>query len=264
MANRFADWMVRPDGGQKVIKEFQRNGYDLYTTAPEIDPLDRVKRILQPEPQSHKAVVQLTRRPNEMFFFKDDRYARIDAVKDELKWSFPIGGYWKSLATAECVPVAATLPNPKEKHQTYFFSGSKCAIIDMTDDVFHATFKTADTWKTLGPYGFGSIDAALPWVFRGDANAAVFFYGYRCICIDLARDQLYFEATDITTRFSALKEARFTTIDTAVLKPGTNNTKAYFFSGEQYALVSLDTDHLDYGPVTVKDTWKSLHKAGFY
>ena len=49
MANSFADWMVKADGGQKVIKNFKRNGYDLYTGAPAgVDPLGKVKDLLQP------------------------------------------------------------------------------------------------------------------------------------------------------------------------------------------------------------------------
>ena len=265
MANKFADWMVRPDGGQKVIKEFRRNGYDLYTTAPKINALDGVKRLIHPKPQSYKAVVQLPQSPNEIYFFKDDRYARIDVVKDELSYSVKsIRDLWKSLAAAENVPVDAILPNPKEKTQTYFFSGPKCAIIDMYNDKFLGKFNTATQWKTLASFGFSSIDAVLPWTIGGDANAAMFFYGYRCICIDLARDRLYLEARDITTRFPALKEARFTTVDMAVFKPGTNNKRVYFFSGEKYALVDLDTDSLAYGPAVVRDTWKSLRKADFY
>ena len=34
MANSFADWLVREDGGQKVISEFAVNGVELYTKAP--------------------------------------------------------------------------------------------------------------------------------------------------------------------------------------------------------------------------------------
>ena len=50
MANKFADWMIKEDGGQKVIKEFQKNGIDLYTTAPVgVDPLGRVKGLLSPD-----------------------------------------------------------------------------------------------------------------------------------------------------------------------------------------------------------------------
>ena len=47
MANKFADWMIKEDGGQKLIKGFQKNGIDLYTTAPiGVDPLGRVKGLL--------------------------------------------------------------------------------------------------------------------------------------------------------------------------------------------------------------------------
>ncbi|MCJ1280008.1 hypothetical protein MMC21_007833 [Puttea exsequens] len=47
MANKFADWMIREDGGQKVIDGFQKNGVDLYTTAPKgVNPLGKVKGLL--------------------------------------------------------------------------------------------------------------------------------------------------------------------------------------------------------------------------
>ena len=34
MADAFAEWIVRPDGGQKVVGEFAVNGVVLYTKAP--------------------------------------------------------------------------------------------------------------------------------------------------------------------------------------------------------------------------------------
>lgn len=34
MANAFADWMVRDDGGQAVVEKFAVNGVVLYTKAP--------------------------------------------------------------------------------------------------------------------------------------------------------------------------------------------------------------------------------------
>ena len=37
MADAFAEWMVRPDGGQKVVGEFAVNGVVLYTKAPWAD-----------------------------------------------------------------------------------------------------------------------------------------------------------------------------------------------------------------------------------
>ena len=47
MATTFVDWLVKEDGGQKVIKDFAVNGEVLYTVAPPgIDPLARVKDFL--------------------------------------------------------------------------------------------------------------------------------------------------------------------------------------------------------------------------
>jgi hypothetical protein len=38
---------MKEDGGQKVIKEFNKNGHNLYTTAPVgLDPLGKVSGLL--------------------------------------------------------------------------------------------------------------------------------------------------------------------------------------------------------------------------
>ena len=34
MADAFADWIGKPEGGQKVVSEFKQNGVVLYTRAP--------------------------------------------------------------------------------------------------------------------------------------------------------------------------------------------------------------------------------------
>lgn len=34
MANAFADWMIKDEGGQKIVSEFAVNGVVLYTKAP--------------------------------------------------------------------------------------------------------------------------------------------------------------------------------------------------------------------------------------
>ena len=34
MADAFAEWIARPDGGQRVVSEFEQNGVVLYTKAP--------------------------------------------------------------------------------------------------------------------------------------------------------------------------------------------------------------------------------------
>ena len=34
MADAFAAWIAKPDGGQKIVKEFAVNGVVLYTEAP--------------------------------------------------------------------------------------------------------------------------------------------------------------------------------------------------------------------------------------
>jgi hypothetical protein len=47
VATTFVDWLVKEDGGQKVIKDFAVNGEVLYTVAPPgVDPLARVRDFL--------------------------------------------------------------------------------------------------------------------------------------------------------------------------------------------------------------------------
>lgn len=50
MAVAFADWIIMEDGGQKVIKNFEKYGALLYKTAPKeeenINPLGKAKTLL--------------------------------------------------------------------------------------------------------------------------------------------------------------------------------------------------------------------------
>lgn len=47
MANKFADFMVRAEGGQRVVNEFAVNGILLYSGSPRgVDPMNRVKFLL--------------------------------------------------------------------------------------------------------------------------------------------------------------------------------------------------------------------------
>ncbi|KAL6720733.1 hypothetical protein ACLMJK_002658 [Lecanora helva] len=50
IANAFADWMIREDGGQEVVTGFKKNGYDLYSGAPKgLDPLATVNGYMKPQ-----------------------------------------------------------------------------------------------------------------------------------------------------------------------------------------------------------------------
>ena len=47
LANAFVDFMIRENGGQKVVKGFAVNGVLLYSDAPKgVDPMNRVKLLL--------------------------------------------------------------------------------------------------------------------------------------------------------------------------------------------------------------------------
>ncbi|KAK3176578.1 hypothetical protein OEA41_007901 [Lepraria neglecta] len=223
MANCFADWMIREDGGQRVIKEFRRNGYDLYTIAPVgVNPLGKLPT------SSH-----------EIYFFKDDRYVRIDVVMDTISYHTAknIQDMWKSLVAAEITRVNAILPSPDEKYQAYFFCG-------LSGRVQHYQCGTA---------------MALP-----KEHVRRFFSGTKCVCIDLVTDKVIYPVADIATRFTTLARLKFTTVDMAILKTERENEQAYFFSNDQWALVGLDCDSLDGDPDFIKDAWKALHQADFY
>ena len=108
--------MIREDGGQRVIKEFRRNGYDLYTTAPVgVNPLSKVSGLLRPVPKPSRAAVQLPTSSHEMYFFKDDRYVRIDVVMDTISYHTAknIQDMWKSLVAAEITRGRCNPPKPR-------------------------------------------------------------------------------------------------------------------------------------------------------
>jgi ABC-type tungstate transport system permease subunit len=45
MATVFVDWLIRPDGGQRIIKTFAVNGHILYTPAPSDDKLTALSTV---------------------------------------------------------------------------------------------------------------------------------------------------------------------------------------------------------------------------
>ncbi|KAK5675039.1 hypothetical protein LTS12_029583, partial [Elasticomyces elasticus] len=77
-ANEFADWIIREDGGQRVVKSFKNDGHVLYSPIPVgVDPLGRVKGTLGLS-ASVKAAIPLHWSEDEIYFFNERKYARIN------------------------------------------------------------------------------------------------------------------------------------------------------------------------------------------
>ena len=47
VANDFTDWMNKADGGQRIVRSFEKNGMKLYSSIPsKVDPLGQAKMVL--------------------------------------------------------------------------------------------------------------------------------------------------------------------------------------------------------------------------
>ncbi|KAJ6141506.1 hypothetical protein N7470_009896 [Penicillium chermesinum] len=299
MANDFADWIVRDDGGQQVIRDFKKNGQVLYSTIPEgVDPLDRIKGVLgvsgrappqsgssgtippqpgssgttPPQPGSagsNKAAVPLSWSTDEIYFFKDRQYVRINTVWDTIdKNAKDVWSMWPALKDLEFTPINAIFSAPENKIDAYFFCGSRCARLNtqtgqLADD--GGPFNFQEKWPCLKDLGFDLVDAAMSFGFKGPESASVicFFRKETYALVDVNQNFLV-EAGHTALRFNALAKANFKTIDAVVFKPRRGEREAYFFSGSQYALVDLIGDKIAWGPVNVDTMWRSLKTVGFY
>lgn len=278
-ANDFADWIIRDDGGQRVIRSFTKNGEVLYSTIPVgVDPLDRIKGVLGVSgitpPQlesfgSNKAAVPLSWSRDEIYFFKDQQYVRINTVWDTIdKNAKDVWSMWPALKDLGFAPINAIFSAPENKIEAYFFSGSRCARLNTQSGQLAdkgGPFNFQEKWSCLKDAGLDIVDAAMPFAFKGGESASVicFFRKETYALVDVNRDFLV-ESGNIALRFNALARANFKTIDVVVFKPRRGEREAYFFSGSQYVLVDLIADKIAWGPLKVGATWKSLKTAGFF
>lgn len=269
-ANEFADWIIRKDGGQRVIENFEKNGQVLYSTIPVgVDPLARVKGTLG-FGASVKAAIPLPWSEDEIYFFNESKYARINTVKDTISFSTErdIWSTWPGLFQTGFAPINAAFVIPGNSHEAYFFCGSRCVKLNLSNAEVSADggpFDISEKWTGLKDAGFDTVDATLSFASKGSGyeNVISFFRGGKYALIDVNKNTLL-ESGDIASRFKALEKASFRSVDAVVFKPRTQKQEAYFFSGTRYVLVDLPNDRIAWGPLEVKGSWKSLRAAGFY
>jgi Hemopexin. len=261
--------MVRDDGGQQVIRSFTKNGKVLYSSIPVgVDPLDRVKGILGFS-GSTKAAVPLPWSGDEIYFFKDNQYARIDTIQDTIdKYARDVWSMWPGLKKLGFAPINAIFTAPDNENEAYFFCGSRCARLNTRSGNLAdngGPFSFHEKWPSLKDAGFDTVDATMPFIFKGSEyeNVVCFFRKGTYALIDVNRN-VSLESGNIALRFNALAKASFKTIDAVVFKPRKGKCQAYFFSGTQYVLVDLSKDSIAWGPLDVGATWNSLKDAGFY
>lgn len=261
--------MVLDDGGQQVIRSFKKSGEVLYSTIPGgVDPLDRVKGLLGFS-GSTAAAYPADWVEDEIYFFKDNQYTRINPAKEHSDTrGDDILTMWPALKKFGFCPINSIFTATDDENEAYFFCGSRCLRIHghhgLNGYPVGKPFRFQEKWPALKEVGFELVDATLPFSFKGSEyqHVVCFFRKERYALIDVIRNILL-ESGNIALRFNALAAAKFKTIDTVVFKPRTNKGQAWFFSGEQYALVDLVGDSVARGPVDIAE-WKSLKSTRLY
>lgn len=267
-ANEFADWIGQENGGQQVIKDFQKNGKVLYSTIPAgVDPLGRVKGILG-FASSVKAAVPVPSH-DDIYFFNNKQYTRVNPYTDTTLTNVTdIWGMWPGLYQVGFGPINAAFAVPEDPNEAYFFCESRCARVNLITGQLvpdSVVFNFHKRWSGLKEAGFDTVDATMSFSFMGSSyeNVVCFFRKGKYALIDVYQNKTL-EWGEISSRFKALEKAKFRSIDAVVFKPGKQKREAYYFSGTQYVLVDLPGDYIAWGPLDVGSSWKSLRAAGFY
>jgi len=169
----------------------------------------------------------------------------------------------------------ACVLHPSEPGRAYFFCANRYVLIDVapasasTADVSNIVEERATIargWPSLiVDAGFSSVDAVLP--VPGSPSEMYFFCGRRYTRLSSVQNgspsQYVAKGTqDIATGWPSLHSAGFQMVD-AVLPNPANNDEAYFFSGEQYAIINVKQRDLLGGPRSIQEDWASLRQAGF-
>ncbi|KAG9126156.1 hypothetical protein FRC07_004675 [Ceratobasidium sp. 392] len=215
--------------------------------------------------------------PQEAYFFADTRYALVAAspmtTGDKIvNGPKQLVGEWPSLKMAHFGKVDAVLPTG-DGYEAYFFARDEYALINAapgtnSDWVINGPKKIASEWPSLKKAGCKTVDAVLP--YPGVEKQAYFFCGSKYTVIKYAPgttdDVIVHEPKDISAGWPSLSGIGFDVIDSALPNPAKKD-EAYFFSGDQYVLVSFTPgggDKRVRGPRPVYREWASLRNAGFY
>ncbi|KIM41606.1 hypothetical protein M413DRAFT_27916 [Hebeloma cylindrosporum] len=157
----------------------------------------------------------------EAYFFLGTQYALIntsagstgDYIRNGPK---SIANEWPSLNQAGFATVDAVLPNPADKSQAYFFSGTRYALIKInpwSNDDYIAIGPNfiADEWPSLRKAGFTTIDLAL--TNPANTDEAYFFSGSRYVLINVKpgsnNDYIVDGPKPVADNWSSLKKAGF-------------------------------------------------------
>ncbi|KIY43021.1 hypothetical protein FISHEDRAFT_54293 [Fistulina hepatica ATCC 64428] len=168
--------------------------------------------------------------------------------------------------------VAAML-HPSDHGRAYFFCYNMYAAIDIEPGSTNNTIawgpKTLiDDWPSLVQANFGFVDAVLP---NPDKKEEMYFFfreKYALINTEpgTTKNHIVDGPKDISTEWPSLKEANFTIVD-AVLPSPVHKYRAYFFSGEHYALIEFapgtTNNFVVNGPKPITSEWPSLREARF-
>ncbi|KAI0676608.1 hypothetical protein C8Q78DRAFT_1065378 [Trametes maxima] len=214
------------------------------------------------------------------YFFCGNRYAAINIAPgsndDTIAWGpKSLVDNWPSLGQAKFTGgVDAVLPNPRNGQEMYFFCMEQYALINIrpgttSDYIVNGPKNTVGEWPSLRQAGFKTVDAVLP--NPANSDEAYFFSGERYALINIKPgsndDYIVNGPKNIVSEWPSLRKAGFKTVD-AVLPNPSNSAEAYFFSGEQYALINIapgsNGDYIVNGPKLVRTEWPSLHQAGFW
>ncbi|KIM41540.1 hypothetical protein M413DRAFT_27868 [Hebeloma cylindrosporum] len=161
--------------------------------------------------------------------------------------------------------------DPSGNGNAYFFAGDQYALINVrpgtTDDTLEAGPKLIfGNWPSLVEAGFGNVDAILQNP-NNLQHEAYFFYGtHQLSPLGSTGDYIINGPKTIVDEWPSLKQAGFSTVD-AILPHPRVASKAYFFSGDKYALIKIvpgtTDDCIINGPKPIATEWPSLCQAGF-
>lgn len=208
-------------------------------------------------------------KPGTAYFFNRTKYVRVDHLvpgeDTDVAGVGPVSIFsgWKSLKEAGFDSVDAVLK--MDGGIAYFFRGTQYIRVDGIEvgkDTDYLAVKPTEIfagWRSLKEANFETIDAILPM----GGGVAYFFSGTRYIrvghiAVGKNTDTLDVATNDISTRWPSLKAAGFYTID-AALSIGAKD--AYFFSGSQYARVTITDswgDALNGSVAQTSSAWASL------
>jgi len=157
--------------------------------------------------------------------------------------------------------------HPSDSSWAYVFCGHEYVTTEvMGNTIVRGPKFIVDDWPSLSKIMFaGWIDAVLP--IPNNTKQMYFFSGedYALINADprTPNDVVIDGPKNIITEWPSLRNAGFKAIDAVLLNP-MNSEQAYFFRGEQYALIHIlkgpNKDYIVDGP---KPMWPCLKDAGF-